>query len=253
MREMMTMAALAAMSVAGTVHAGVNFISTEWAAGGNGRLVESGFPDLTGTVALTGDSAFSDYVMRLNNHPGQPPIGIPVYEQSLRVRITDEIGMGGGEFGLSSQPLAHIDGPGTGVDAQSVVTSRAVFEVTGDPQRFSYTVQALRNGFTMPLTTGTDHRASRLTLAPLGGSPLLDIFRESTYTTTSSATDEIVLTPGVYEVSLDIRFEVLQMDVLGNVGGSPSAVLEWRGVPAPGSLVVVGAGLLGATRRRRAG
>lgn len=230
--------------------ADVNFLSASWEASGTGRVVEPGFTDLAAAYDRSGVATTSTTLMRLSNHP---PFGSPYIDNTLAVDIEEDGPMfQNGQFRIFSRGSGAVSGLGHAIDIDSVITAIATIEVVDEPELLMYDMNTSGGSVVTPLLTGTNHRTSRMRITPQGGSPLIDEFRESTFTGGSHLfSGRITLDPGLYELALEITVRIQGSDDIGAARSDAGANISWPGIPAPGTLAVLLPCSLVAPRRRR--
>lgn len=234
--------------VCGRASADVNFLSATWDARGVGGIASPGFSGLTADYDQTGTATTSRTLMDLSF----PPPGAAFVNQTMASAIEEDGFFQAGTLRIFTRGFGVVNGPGTAADAESVITATALIEVVGEAEQLDYELTTSGGSVVTPLLTGTNHRSSRLRISPQGGSPLVDVFRESSFTGGSFLFfQRITLDPGVYQLDLEIAFQIHGMDDVGAARSDAGAEITWPGIPAPGAIAVALPGGLMLARRRR--
>lgn len=230
---------------ASSASADVVYLSRSWEAAGSGRLVDPGFPDLSGSYTDAGTESANRSLLTLRNFPDFSS-NHNWLNQTIIAGIDDPLP--GSLFHLQTRGTVNLNGPGVAAAGESMLRATATILVTGQPAKFATSIRAVGSG----LTVGTAERTARMAMSPVGGPPIFD-------ETTSSAHDDrhelgssgfLTLEPGTYELLIELTYRADQADVIGRSESLASAWIQWA-IPAPGGTTILGLAALGAARRRR--
>lgn len=222
------------------------YLSKGWAATGSGRLVDPGFPDMTGSYSESGDDSANRSLLTLRNHPDfssdhnwlNQTINADMDEPTILPAL----------FHVGTRGTANLNGAGVAVDGESVLTAHATVLITGTPAPFAYMVRATGAG----IMQGVCERTARIVLAPQGGPPILDEMVSSSFEDRDirGSTSFVDLAPGTYDILIELTYQVHQAGVTDRFESVASAEILWA-IPAPGAASLLALATLAAARRKR--